>query len=164
MEDLEYLEGEAADSREALDPNIRRQLKEAKKARQELEEARAELEAQKRELLFSRAGIPESGLGSLLRKAYDGPADADAIRKAAEEYGIINGTPSAPAEVDASHAELDALRRAQGATIGTTGAMPDPSQEFAARLAEAKTPDEVMAIVQGQTGQSLGLWTSRGAF
>lgn len=162
MENSDYLDDEAIGN-EALDPNIRKQLKEAKRARRELDEARAELEAQKREIQFTRAGIPESGLGSLFRKAYDGPADADSIRRSAEEYGVINGTPAAPAEVDSSHAELDALRRAQGATIGTTGAHPDPSQEFYAQLAEAKSPDEVMSIVRGQSGQSLGLWSSREA-
>jgi hypothetical protein len=161
MDELDYTDEETS-SPDALDPNIRRQLKEAKKARRELDEARAELEAQKRELLFSRAGIPETGLGSLLRKAYDGPADADAIRKAAEEYGIV-GVSAAPAEVDNSHAELEALRRAQGATIGTSGAHPNPGQEFYSQLAEAKSPEEVMAIVSGQTGQSLGLWSSRNA-
>ena len=106
MDELDYTDEQA----EALDPNIRKQLKEAKKARRELEEARAELEAQKRELQFTRAGIADSGLGSLFRKAYDGPADADSIRKAAEEYGILQPVSAAPAEVDNSHAELEALR------------------------------------------------------
>lgn len=160
MEDLDYTDEQDS---EALDPNIRRQLKEAKKARRELEEARAELEAQKRELQFTRAGIADSGLGSLFRKAYDGPADADSIRKAAEEYGILQPVSAAPAEVDNSHAELEALRRAQGATIGTSGAHPNPGEEFYTQLAEAKSPEEVMAIVTGQSGQSLGLWSSRDA-
>ena len=158
MDELDYTDEETS-STDALDPNIRKQLKEAKRARRELEEARAELEAQKRELLFSRAGIPETGLGSLLRKAYDGPADAESIRRSAEEYGVLSPNPSD--FVDPSGAELAALRRAQGATIGTSGSFPDPGQEFLSQLAEASSPDEVMKIVSGQSGQSLGLWTSR---
>lgn len=161
MEELDYLDGEESGNG-SLDPNIRKQLKEAKKARRELEEARAELEAQKRELQFTRAGIPETGVGALFRKAYDGSADAEAIRNAAQEYGILNPQ-VAPTEVDNSHAELEALRRAQGATIGTSGAMPDPAQEYFTQLAEAKSAEEVMSIIQSQTGQSLGLWSSRGS-
>ena len=161
-EDFDYLDDEPTQS-QPLDPNIRKQLREAEKARKELAEARAELEKERREVQYSRAGIPESGVGALFRKAYDGPADAEAIRKAAEEYGILNPPAQAPAQ-NHSDSELEALRRAQGATIGTSGAMPDPGQEYLAALSEAKSPEEVMSIIQGQSGQSLGLWTSRGSF
>jgi len=163
MEELEYLDDEQSSATQPLDPNIRKQLREAEKARKELESVRAQLEAERREVLFSKAGIPETGPGALLRRAYDGPADAEAIRKAAEEYGVL--APQAPSqEAVASQQELEALRRAQGATIGTSGAMPDPSQEYLTALAEAKDPEEIMKIVMSETGQKLGLWTSRGAF
>lgn len=162
-EDFDYLDDEPTQT-QPLDPNIRKQLREAEKARKELEAVRAELERERREVQFSRAGIPETGVGALFRKAYDGSADAEAIRKAAEEYGIINAPVSAPAPDQLPNGELEALRRAQGATIGTSGAMPDPGQEYLSALSEAKSPEEVMAIIQGQSGQSLGLWTSRGAF
>lgn len=145
-----------------LDPNIRRQLREAEKARKELESLRAELGAQQREVLYAKAGIPETGVGALFRKADEGEMTVEAVRKRAEEYGIFGSTPSQPAS-DPADAELSALRRAQGATIGTSGALPDPGQEFLTQLAEASSPEEVMKIVSGQSGQNLGLWTSRGA-
>ena len=146
-----------------LDPNIRRQLREAEKARKELDVARAELEAQKRDLQFTKAGIPETGVGALLRKAYDGPADAESIAKAAQEYGILQ--PQAQAEAPATNdVELEALRRAQGATIGTSGAGPDLGQEFMARLSEASNPEEVMKIVMTpEYEQSLNVWSARSA-
>ena len=146
-----------------LDPNIRRQLREAEKARKELDVARAELEAQKRDLQFTKAGIPETGVGALLRKAYDGPADAESIAKAAQEYGILQ--PQAQAEAPVTNdVELEALRRAQGATIGTSGAGPDLGQEFMARLSEASNPEEVMKIVMTpEYEQSLNVWSARSA-
>ena len=146
-----------------LDPNIRRQLREAEKARKELDVARAELEAQKRDLQFTKAGIPETGVGALLRKAYDGPADAESIAKAAQEYGILQ--PQAQAEAPATNdVELEALRRAQGATIGTSGAGPDLGQEFMARLSEASNPEEGMKIVMTpEYEQSLNVWSARSA-
>jgi hypothetical protein len=147
-----------------LDPNIRRQLREAEKARKELDVARAELEAQKRDLQFTKAGIPETGVGALLRKAYDGPADAESIAKAAQEYGILQ-SPQTPAEAPVTNdVELEALRRAQGATIGTSGAGPDLGQEFMARLSEASNPEDVMKIVMTpEYEQALQVWTSRSA-
>jgi len=148
------------EERQPLDPNIRKQLREAEKARKELESVRNELETQKREVQFSKAGIPDSGLGQLFRKAYDGEASQEAIRAAAQEYGIIQ----ASEETSSDDSELAALRRAQGATIGTTGAMPDPQQEYLNALAEAKTPEDVMRIVEGDSGQKLGMYSSRGAF
>ena len=145
---------------QALDPNIRKQLREAEKMRRELEAVRQELENQQKENQITRAGIPDNGLGSLFRRAYDGPMDVESIRKAAEDYGILQ--PSR--EVPATDAELDALRRTQGATVGSSGARPDQGQEFMAQLREASSPEEVMRIVQGEAGQSLGLWASKGMY
>ena len=91
---------------QALDPNIRKQLREAEKARKELDSLRAELNAERREVQFAKVGIPDDGIGKLFRKAYDGEADADSIRKAAEEYGILGG---APAPQSSNQSELEAL-------------------------------------------------------
>ena len=164
MNDFEEYEEEQ--QKQPLDPNIRKQLREAEKDRKELETVRAELEAQKREVQFSKAGIPESGVGSLFRKAYDGSADADSIRKAAEEYGILQTSEMEVEQINSNAAELDALRRAQGATIGTSGALPDPGQEFLSRIQSATTPEEVLEFVKqaSSSNPELGLWTSRSAF
>jgi len=158
MSDLDNELDETNEGSQPLDPNIRRQLREADKARKELESARAELEKQKLELQFTKAGIPETGAGALLRKAYDGDSSVEAIRKAAEEYGILTPQQKSNPAVDG---ELDALRRAQGATIGTSGAGPDLGQEFLARIQEATSPEEAMKIVAESQYEKLGVWTSR---
>jgi hypothetical protein len=141
-----------------LDPNIRKQLREAEKARKELDAMRQELENSKREVLLAKAGIPDSPLGNLFRDAYRGEADLDAIREKAREYGILE----APVQqaTPSSDLELEALRRAQGATIGTVGATPDPQQEYYAALAGASSVEEVMAIARGDVGRKVGVTTT----
>jgi len=161
MAEFEDYEDEQEVERQPLDPNIRKQLREAEKARKELDGLKAELETQKREVQFSKAGIPDSGIGSLFRKAYDGETSQEAIRAAAEEYGILQ---SESTENYSNDAELDALRRTQGATVGNSGAMPDPQQMYLEALASASTPEEVMRIVEGDSGKKLGVYSSRGAF
>jgi hypothetical protein len=161
MAEFDYLEddeAEVVETKPVLDENIRKQLRAAEKTKREYEALKAELEAQRREVQFTRAGIPESGIGNLFRKAYDGPADAESIRKAAEEYGIL------PQQVqDSSNTELEALRRASGATIGSVGATPDAAMDFATALSSAESPEDVMKIVSGDLGKRLGLYTNRGA-
>lgn len=148
-----------------LDPNIRKQLREADKARKELETLKAQVELERRETFFAKVGIPESGAGALFRKAYDGDASLEAIRSEAEKYGILQSAQEARQIEEASYdSELEAQRRAQGATVGSTGATPDMSEEVLAALAEAKTPEDVMRVVQSGSGQKVGMWTSRSAF
>ena len=144
MNDFEDYSEDEQQQPQALDPNIRKQLREAEKARKELDALRSELDAQKREVQFTKAGIPETGVGSLFRKAYDGEASAESIRKAAEEYGILSPTPEQVQAESSNSAELEALRRAQGATIGTSGALPDPGQEFLAKIQSATDPDQIL--------------------
>jgi len=141
-----------------LDPNIRKQLREAEKARKELDALRQELENQKREVLLAKAGIPDSPLGNLFRDAYRGEADLEAIRQKAREYGILDA-PAQQVEPSFDH-ELEAQRRAQGATIGSVGATPDPQQEYFAALAGASSVEEVMRIASGDVGRKVGVTTT----
>jgi hypothetical protein len=132
-------------------------LREAEKARKELDALRSELETQKRETLLAKAGIPDSPLGNLFKDAYKGEADLEAIRQKAREYGILD----APRQEEPSNdLELEALRRAQGATIGSVGATPDPQQEYYAALAGASSVEEVMAIARGDVGRKVGVTTT----
>jgi hypothetical protein len=143
---------------QVLDPNIRKQLREAEKARKELDGLRQELENQKREVLLAKAGIPDTPLGALFRDAYRGEADLEAIKAKAREYGILD-TPSQQ-ELPSNDLELEALRRAQGATIGSVGATPDPQQEYFAALANASSVEEVMRIASGDVGRKVGVTTT----
>lgn len=101
-------------------------------------EAQAEALASRRELALLRAGIPDTGVGKLFAKAYDGDLDPEAIKEAAAEYGILqDAKPSVPAD------ELAAHRRMADASAGAGNAS---QADIGAELAAAKTQEEVMAI------------------
>lgn len=140
-----------------LDPNIRKQLREAEKIRKEAEQLRAELIRQKAEVEFTKAGIPDTGIGALFRKAYDGEANAEAIKQAAQEYGIIQAQAQAPSVDTTPDYELEALRRTQGASVGTAGVIPAAEQEYLAAIQNASSVEEVMKVVTGDLGKGLGL-------
>ena len=143
------------DDPEVLDENIRLELRKAKTAKRELADAQAELQAMKREVAFTKAGVPETGTGALLRKAYDGEIDPEAIRKSAEEYGIFQAT-SAPSEPDYSD-ELARLAQAQGATSGSgVGGGMSTADKFQSALAQASTEEEVKAVVREFSQAGLG--------
>ena len=157
-DEFAYLDEE--DEAPRLDPNIRKQLREKEKLSKELEAVRAELELTRRESIFSEVGISKSGAGALVRKAYDGPADAEAVRKFAEEYGVLSAPVPQAEEPNTNSQELAQLRKAQGATSGTSGAFPDVEQMFMSRLSEASNAEEVMRIIMSDDGRKLGLHSS----
>lgn len=80
--------------------------------------ARAEAETLRRELAFHQAGLAMSAAQvSVLAKAYDGPADPEAVRKWAEETGFAQAAPSnAP--------NADDLRQISALTAGADSAPP----------------------------------------
>ena len=132
-----------------LDPNIRRQLREAEKVAKEAAEAKAQLASLQREMAFTKAGIPESGTGALLRKAYEGELTPEAIVKAAQEYQIIP-TPTAQAEPSNSvpDDELASMRRIAGAATGAGGTPPvNVEIAFQNDIANAQSESEVMAVI-----------------
>lgn len=147
----EFYENEESDH---LDPNIRAELRKSRERAKAAEAAQTELEAVKRDLAFTKAGIPESGVGALLRKAYDGDTDPEAIRKAAEEYGIFSSQEQAH---DPIKEELETHRQIQGST-GTSNSGPTAMQALEALIAEAKSADEIMAIISKQ-GAEGGIYT-----
>jgi len=137
---------------EHLDPNIRAELRKSRERAKAAEQAQAELDALKRDLAFTKAGIPDTGTGALLRKAYDGDTDPEAIRKAAEEYGIFGEAPQAQAP-NPIHEELEQHRAIAGAT-GTNNSGPDNSQSFLAAVQSASNVEEVMAAIRTMGGES----------
>jgi len=137
-----------------LDPNIREQLKTAKRIQRERDSALAELETYKRDAEFTKMGIPDIGVGRLFRKAYDGDVTPEAVLAAAKEYGILESRPQDQARHSDTDAELAQLARVQGATVGSSGSNPvAPEQQFAAGLADANTPEEVMAFIQNMRSE-----------
>jgi hypothetical protein len=133
-----------------LDPNIRRQLREAEKIAKEAAEAKAQLVALQREVAFTKAGIPETGAGALLRKAYDGEVTPEAIRQAAAEYQIVtpqSAMPNVP-ESNASDAELESMRRVAGAATGAGGTPPVALEmAFVNDINAANSETEVMSVI-----------------
>lgn len=142
----ESVENYDDESTESLDPNIRAELRKSKERAKEIEVAKSELESLKRDLAFTKAGIPEKGVGILLRKAYDGEIDPDAIREAAREYNIF------PAEQqsnvpDPIVGELERHRNIAGATgTGTSG--PTGAQSLIAAMGEATNEHELMKVIE----------------
>ena len=147
--DFELDETEDVEPR-VLDPNIREQLKTAKKFQRERDAALAELETFKRDAQFTKWGIPEDGVGRLFRKAYDGDTTPEAVLAAAQEYGIIqHASNQQQARYSDTDAELTQLARVQGATVGSSGSNPvAPEQKFLAGMANAGSPEEVMAFMK----------------
>jgi len=133
-----------------LDPNIRAELRNSRAAKKEAEQARAELENLKRDLAFTKAGISETGVGALLRKAYDGDTDPDAIRKAAAEYGILNESPQHDSPIQE---ELNQHRAIAGAT-GSNNSGPTNEQAFLAGIDHATTREETLAAIRADGPES----------
>lgn len=125
------------------DPKAVKSLREAnKQMKADLEAARAQAEQATqatRELAFIKAGIDiESPTGKLFAKAYDGEATPDAIKEAAEEYGLAAPKPQPSA----------ALAQQQQMSQAVAGAGEAPANESVnARIAAAQTQEEVMAIL-----------------
>lgn len=125
---------------EQQQPNWRRKLeqdaKAGREAAAELAAAKTEAEAARRELAMRRAGVdPESPMGALFMKGYDGAIDHDTL---AAEWAKVSPAANAQAQADAA-----AMARISAAQTGGTpsGAnVPD----FEAEL------DAIPQIVDGQ--------------
>lgn len=119
----------------------RGQIRQLEKRAKGHDAAVAEAASLKRELAFARAGLPDDPKTTYFIKGYEGELTAEAIRTAAQEAGFLEA-PKAP---EPAATERAAHERLADATAGATNA---PPQNFAADIAQAKTPAEVMAIVQ----------------
>ena len=102
-------------------PNWRRDLE--RRAR-EGDKAVKELQALKRREAIREAGLdPADKMVKLFEKAYDGDVTADAIKEAAEEYGLIKTEvvdEAAPPEQNPRQDGMDAITKAAGSPVSTT--------------------------------------------
>lgn len=161
-DEFEDEEQEQPQQREPLDPKIRKQLRDAKATAKELAELKVELASTRLSATAGLAGFPNTPLANIALKGYEGEVTTEALRKYGEELGLVTAAPPSAEELQLD-SELVALRRAQGATIGSSGTTPDPEQEFLANLSNASTEQEVMDIVRGDSAAKLGVYTQRGA-
>ena len=135
--DFEF-EDEAQD--QATRNPVRARMRELEDRNKALEAQAKEAEAAKRELAFVKAGVdPDSAAAKYFVKGYDGELTPEAIRQAAEEASLI---PSQNKEVVAEQQSWN--RVAQAARAGETS---EPPIDYAERVANAKSPDEVMQLL-----------------
>jgi len=136
--------GERATSESTRKNDWRRKLEqdaeEGRQAKAEAVKAEAEASAAKRELAFLRAGIDlDSPQGKLFAKAYDGDPTADAVKSAAQEYGLIDA-PSVSADELAGH---DRFAQASAGAV----AQGDEDMYLSA-IDKAESVEDVLATLQ----------------
>lgn len=102
-----------------------------------------EAELAKRELAFIKTGIDvTSPTGKLFAKAYDGPAEPDKIREAAEEYGLVQ--PQSPVTADPTEQQAWSI----SAASHTTGARSEGmTSDLMDKIRSANSPQELEALM-----------------
>lgn len=90
---------------------LRKQLQEALERAQRAEaEAESAKQAAARDAAFAKAGVPDSPLGQMFAKSYDGDLTPDAVRKAAIDVGLLSQERTTP---DAERETLMSLQDEQ---------------------------------------------------
>ena len=135
----EELSDEALGIPEGLDPNIRAELRKSRELARENEALKVSNETAARELAFSKAAIPDTPLGQMFAKAYEGPTDDPEAIKAA--FQAVGGEPPNSQQEDA---DLEAQRRL--AAVGGEGAA-GGDVRFEDALGSAKNADAVMDLI-----------------
>lgn len=119
----------------------RKWVRDLEKRAKAAEKAAAERDAAMRELVMLKAGInPDSPQGKLFVKAYDGEPTLEAVKAAAQEYGVLDApTPAIPAEEIAAHQR-----------VATTAAGADVAGEDdpIALIQRAESAAEVLELVE----------------
>lgn len=113
-------------------------IKALRKKAKSHDDAVARAEAAERKLALRDAGIPNSPLGKLFEKGYDGDwSDIDSLKAAAVEYGILE-----PPEPPASEEEQATQQRVEQASAGGGG---DESSTADEKWMEASNADDFYA-------------------
>lgn len=135
----------------------RKWIRDLEKRAKSAESAKAEAEAAKKELSFMKAGINlDSPQGKLFAKAYDGEYSVEAVKAAAEEYGVIEASkPQIPNE------ELESLDRiSRAGSIPSSVGLDDPFS----KINQAESPQEIIEILKSQgvviDSEQPGQWKS----
>jgi len=132
---------------EKLDPNIRRELREARILKRENAELAERLSGLERRDAYRRAGIPDDKRGDAFAAiAKSDPNDTAALKAEFEElFGVTSGDAGAGQQL--TEEELEAQRRiaeAGGTQTGTPGQV-----EFEAALRDpTKSREEIIALIK----------------
>lgn len=119
----------------------------------QLEAENAELKAQAdaastaaRELAFVKAGIdPELPISKYFVKAYDGELNADAIREAGIEAGLLKD-----AQADSIKQEAGTWNRSNEIAAGSET---QPQTDFVTRISQARSQEEVNKLLSEAQAQ-----------
>jgi len=135
----EFEDDAVQDQQQSKDP-LRAPSRKLEAENKALKEKLAQAETSQRELNFVKAGMdPNDPKYKYFVKGYDGELTPEAIRQAAEEASLI---PSQNKEVAAEQQSWN--RVAQAARAGETS---EPPVDYAQRLNNAKSADEVMQLL-----------------
>lgn len=130
---------------DSLDPNIRKALRKLEKDNHDLALKAAIAE---RDAAFVRAGIPDTPIGQLFAKSYEGESDPAAVKAAYDALGLTEAPASEdlpPEPSGPTDQELDAQRRI--ASAGAAGDN-DGSIRYEDAIGSAKDVGEVMALLE----------------
>ena len=125
-------------------PNWRRELEDR------LKQAETRASTAERKAALMEAGVDiNTPTGKLFAKAYDGDADVEAIRKQAEEYGVLK-----PSDEQIPPEELQAMQQTAAASVGAQApAAVDAEKRFEQAMAAAKTQEEAEAVIAQFQGE-----------
>lgn len=134
---------------EGTDLVPRQHIRELEAAAKEGREAKARLAEVERENAFARAlgTATTEPWFSYFQKGYEGDLSVEAIRQAATDAGFAKAsaeTEAAPPPPNANPADLAAHQRMAAAS---TGAAPPPPFDPFAEIANAKSGEEIVAII-----------------
>ena len=139
-QDLEY-EDEAQDSQAHRNP-VRARMRELEAEVKAAREQLAAAQAAQRELAFVKAGVDlTTPVAKYFVKGYEGELDPEKIRAAAEEANLISKKQEAP-EVKAEQQAWQRLQQASRA-----GETSEPPVDWTTRINQAKSKDEVLALL-----------------
>lgn len=134
------------------DENIRNLIRQAREDKKTIATEREALNAEKRAVLFDRLGVPDSGPGLMFRETYNGEITAEAVKSAADRYGVLAPPPQQSYQQQQQFSQQDAdleRMRTMQSQVGGLGASPRVEDEIYAKLmATDGEPNAVAAIVR----------------
>lgn len=120
-------------------------MKQLRRQAREGSAASKELGALRRELAFSKAGVPETKATGYFVTAYDGELDTESIRAAATEAGFITEDEDEDKDDAVTDDERQAHDRVQDAATGADDVEPPG---YAEDVESAKTEAELLAVLE----------------
>lgn len=139
MSDAEFSYEDEAVDQQPKDP-VRAHLRKLEAENKELRALKAQAEAAQKELAFAKAGLDlNSKMAQYFVKGYDGELTPEAIREAAQEANLI---PNQQKELASEQQAWNRVSQAQ-----KNGETSEPVVDYATKIAQAKSPDEVMQLL-----------------